>query len=822
MKYWFNKNATHFAIIGIFIAICFIYFTPAWQGKVLIQGDVFRAEAGQQEIMHFMEKDGKAPIWTNSMFGGMPAYLIWIEFPSNVATYISRYMRAIFPNTIDVMMLYLLGAYLLFNSLGLRPWLAALGSVALAFTSYNFIYVEAGHINQAFAISVLPAIIAGIIWAFRQKYLLGAVVLAFAMALEIRFNHIQVTYYLFIAVLVLLVIQGVYAYKQKAWSHFFKAVGYLAGATVIAVAVNAGLLWTTYEYSQESIRGHANLKTETKSADDKGLDKEYAYQWSQGIGENLTFLIPNAYGGGNTGNLDGDSNFAKILLNNGVPAGQAADIAKNAPTYWGAKPFTSGPWYFGAIVIFLFVLGLFIVKGPIKWWVVIAGVLCLFLSFGKNFPFISDLFFDYFPMYNKFRAVESILVIVAILVPILAVLAVDEVLKADKKDKKLAKKLLYALYITGGITLLIALLPEVFLSFRKGDDVQQFVQMFGVNQQVANELVNALVKDRVDLARSDAFRSFLFVLIGFASVWFLYKGKLKPASAIWILIIFVLIDMWSVDRRFLNKNNFVEKSRLKDVSGSTPREVDNLIRMDKDPDYRVLDLTSNPFTNASTSYFHLSIGGYHAAKLMRYQELVERQFTNSVNEDVLDMLNTRYVITSDNKNSQRIQKRSSAAGNAWFVDKVTFVKDNEEEMKAINSFDPNKEAFINQEFKSVLNDKRLGHPGNSSIHLVSYRPDNLKYEYSAPNDVMAVFSEIWYDKGWKAFVDGKQIPYVRANYVLRAAQLPGGNHQVEFKFEPSSYYTGEKISLIASILLILALIFVIWRENKENKVSVKA
>ncbi|WP_257659182.1 YfhO family protein [Parapedobacter lycopersici] len=813
MKTWFNNNATHLAVIGLFIAMSFLYFTPAWQGKVLFQHDVLQAQAGQQEILTIQERDGDMPLWTNSMFSGMPSYQVLIDLPSNITTYILRGFKWAFPHPIDVLLLYLLGSYLLFGVLRVKPWLAALGAVAFAFSSYNFIYIEAGHANKTYAIAFMAPILAGIILAFRGRYLLGAVILAFAMALEIRVNHIQVTYYLFLAALVLVGMELYRAVREKRLLDFGRALGYQAAAVVLALAVNASLLWPTYEYSKESIRGRANLATQSMERSDNGVSRDYAYQWSQGVGESLTFLVPNAYGGGMTTHLDADSEVGRILMNNGI----SPDAAASIPAYWGEKPFTSGPWYFGAGIVFLFVLGAVIVRGRLKWWLLGTTLLVLLLSFGRHFSLVSDIFFNYFPLYNKFRAVESILVIAALLVPVLAVLAINELITNGNQQKNLEKKLLYVLGGVGGVTLLIAVLPGLFLSF-KATNHQEVIQSYAQQLQdntLANELVAALVKDRAGLAQADGFRSLLVILITFGLVWLLVKQKLKSTTAVILLGVVTLIDLWGVDRRYLNAANFTDRLQL-NRQFNVEREVDRLIRMDKDPNYRVLDLTTNPFADARASYFHKSIGGYHAAKLMRYQELIERQFSSAINEDVLDMLNTRYLITRDNQGNERIQRRSTAAGNAWFVGQAAFVKDNEAEMQAINGFNPLKEAFIHAEFKPLLDEKKLTAPAEANIRLTAYRPDHLVYEYTASDDALAVFSEVWYDKGWKAYVDGKELPIVRANYLLRAVQLPGGNHQVEFKFEPQSYYAGESISLAASLLLVLGAGGAVWLERRRR------
>lgn len=817
MNNWFQRNATHLIIIGIFITLCLVYFSPALQGKGLFQSDVLQAKAMQKEIMDIKALDGKGPLWTNSMFGGMPAYQIWVQYPFNVTTYIISFFKTVFPNPIDVVLLYLLGAYLLFCVLRVNPWLAAAGAIAFAFSSYNFIIIEAGHSNKALAIAFFAPILAGILLTLRGKYWMGSAITALALALEIRSNHIQMTYYLFIALLIFIGIEIYHAFKNNTLKTLVQPAKFLVGALVIAVAVNASMLWTTYEYGQESIRGKSNL-TYSKAQPSNGLDKEYAYQWSQGVAENITFLVPNFYGGGSSTRLDENSEVVKTLSQKGVPADQALSFAQQLPTYWGEKPFTSGPFYFGAVVFFLFVLGLFVVKGRFKWWILSATVLSLLLSFGKNWPIVSDLFFDYFPMYNKFRAVESILVIAGFLFPILAILTVKEITESKTDQKELFQKFQYAVYSTAGLLLILIAVPGLFFNFTPSTHaglIDQLAQVTGGDRSFAEAIAQSLVNDRISLARTDAFRSLVFVVIGAGLVWALLKNKINSTLASIFFAIAILVDLWSVDRRYLNNDNFAEESAL--TQQFQPREVDQFILKDTSPDYRVLDLTIPTFSSATASNFHKTVGGYHAAKLKRYQEVLDKQFNNAINEDVLDMLNTKYVILNDPQTqSQKMQARSSACGNAWFVSKVTFVKDADEEMTAISSFDPKTEAFVGNEFKSLIDNKKVGFDPNGTIKLTNYRPDHLTYEYSTGKDMVAVFSEIWYDKGWKAFVDGEEIPYFRANYILRAAALPGGNHKLEFKFEPASYYTGEKIALLASILLVAGLGFAVYKERKEE------
>ena len=820
MKNWFKENQNHLIIIGIFLLLVVFYFSPVWQGKTLLQSDVMQARGSQKEIFDFREKDGNTPLWTNSMFGGMPTYQIWYDHANNIGSHIGPAIRALFPPPADVLLLFLLGGYFLFSVLKMRPWLAAVGAVALAFSSYNFIYVEAGHISKAYAIAYMAPIIGAVILCYRGSKLWGPSLLALFLALEIRANHIQVTYYLFIALLVLVGFELYYAIRDKKLKNFINASLLQLTGIIIALLVNASVLFPTYEYSKLTIRGQGNISKvdDGSGKSSSGLDKDYAYAWSQGIGETITFLIPDAYGGKSNGLLGPESNVVKVFKKLGMSEAEALQYANNAtPTYWGDKTFTQGTWYFGAGIIFLFVLAMFIVKDRLKWWILSATILTLLLSFGRHLPFISDLFFDYFPMYNKFRAVESILIVPSVLIPLLAIMGVNEIITKGNEIPQLDKKVLYSGAIIGAICLIIALMPSI-LSLRTSEHqtyVTSLQQGVG-NQELANELVNALIADRSEMASKDAWRSFFIVALTFGFVWFFIKKKLNVAVLIAALGVITLADLWTLDKRYLNNDSFVDKSVYD--RPIPEREVDQLIHMDKDLSYRVFDLTTSPFQDASTSYFHKSIGGYHAAKLMRFQELLEHQFNGTLNQDVLDMLNVRYIISKDEtNNSERINRRSTALGNAWFVDNIRFVKGSNAEMEALNTFDPKKEAIINEGLKDLFDNKTIGSPVNSEIKLVSYHPDTMKYEYTAPNQVFAVFSEIFYDKGWKAYVDGEEVPIIRTDYLLRGLSLPGGNHKVEFIFAPTSMKVSNIISLIASIVLVLGIGVAIWLSIKHRK-----
>lgn len=818
MNNWFKKNGIHIAIAAFFVALCFVYFAPAFQGKVLMQSDVQKAAATQSEIMKYKAIDGKSPLWTNSMFGGMPTYQIWLKYPKNITTHVITFLKVTFPNPVDTVLIYLLGTYFLLLVLGLSPWLAAAGAIAFAFSSYNFIFLEAGHSNQAMAIAFFPPILAGVLLTLRGKYWLGAALTAFFIAMEIRSNHIQMTFYLFIALLILVGIEFFHAYKNKTLPQFGKAFGFLTLGVVLAIAVNAGTLWTTYEYGQYSTRGKSNITTDSAQPNN-GLDKDYAYQWSQGVGETITLLIPNAYGGASSPILKEDSQVAKTIQAKGADAQQALGFAQQMPVYWGPKPFTSGPWYFGAFVLFLFIFGLFVVKSRLKWWLLSATLLSILLSFGKNFSVVSDLFFNYFPLYNKFRSVEFNLVIASLCVPILACLAVFEATKVGVDQKEIIKKLKTSACIVLGILIVLIGLPSVLFSFKSEthqDLLNQLNQMAGGDQSFGASVAQALVEDRISLFRADAFRSLLFIAVGIGVLWALINKKVSQPIGFIIIGLIILTDLWSVDKRYLNDEKFVAKAIM--TQQAQPREVDEFILRDKDPNFRVLDLTISTFQSADATYFHKTIGGYHAAKLKRFQELVDKQFTGSLNQDVLDMLNTKYFITPG-KDGQNVsmQVNPTASGHAWFVQSIQFADNNDQEMKAISSFDPKKEAIVHQEFKSLIDVKKVGVAQNGAIVLTSYHPDLLKYEYTADKDVVAVFSEIWYPKGWKMYVDGEEKPYFRANYILRAAVLPGGNHKVEWRFEPQSYFLGENISLIGSILLTLILAFALYKQRAPKQ-----
>ncbi len=825
MNNWFKRNGIHCIIAAVFLVICFVYFTPAFQGKTLGQSDVTGAQSTQKEINDYREK-GITILWTNQIFGGMPVFQIWAPYPDNLTTHVISTLKAIFPNPVDTVLILLFGTYFLFIVLKIKPWLAAAGALAFTFSSYNIILLVAGHSNQAFAIAFFAPLIASILMTLRGKYFTGGALTAFFLAMEIRANHVQMTYYLLLALLILLGIELYHAVKAKTTSSFLKSLVYLAGAALLALAINASLLWSTAEYSKDSYRGKSNL-TNNKKEPSEGLDKSYAYQYSQGVGECLTFLVPNAYGGPTYNDmLDQNSALAKVFLDKQLSPEQAVtytqQISNGFPglfTYWGEKrPSTSGPFYFGAVICFLFVFGLLFVKNRLKWWLLGTVLLTLLLSFGSNFPYVSDLFFNYFPLYNKFRTVESIIAVTSICFPILAFLAIQEII--DNPDKQVIfKKLKLTFYIIGGLLLLLIALPTLLLSFKSSDyqqGITYLTQALKGDSAMANTVANAIVSDRQSLERADAIRSLIFVVLAFGIIWAFVKQKINVTILSAALLVLILVDLWQVDKRYLKDANFTDKldNQVK------PREVDNFINRDPDPDFRVFDITQLEALKQDTfnPFFHKSIGGYSAARLKRYDELMDNQIMqNPPNHDVLDMLNTKYVITTDTARNLSMRTNPTACGHAWFVKSIKYAKNANEEMQAISSFAPKDEAIVDQQYKNVIDEKQSISDTSGTIKLTSYNPDHLVYETSSHSSQIAVFSEIYYNKGWTMQIDGVEKPYFRADYVLRAAQIPVGNHTIKFDFHPASYYTGEKISLAGSVLLILALGGAGYAEIKKKK-----
>lgn len=813
----------HLVALLLFIVIAFAYFLPVIEGKELVAHDTDSWRSMAQETIEYNKSHDDVTLWTNSMFGGMPNYQISMVQPNNVLQYVEKVIMS-FPRPVSNVFLYLICFYILLLSFGLKPWQAIAGAIGFTFASYNFIVIAAGHNSKAITIAYVAPLIGAVFLAFREKRFLGAVLTAFFLSLAIRANHIQILYYTLIILFFFAIVEFIFSIREKKFPDFLKSAGVLIIAAIIAVGMNATSLLTTYEYSHYTMRGKSNGLTADTQSSQHGLNKEYITQWSYGVDETLTLLIPDFMGGASTGKLSMKSETAGHLKNLGVPDGQIKQIVTQLPLYRGTQPGTSGPVYLGAIVIFLFVLSFFVVDKKLKWWLVPMIILTMMLSWGKNFMPLTDFFIDYVPMYNKFRAVSMTLFATGFGIALLAFLAMKEVYEGNISKEKLTKSITVSALITGGICLVFALVPSLAGSFVSPQDAQ-FQGDYAF-------LKDTLPLDRQSLLRSDAFRSLVFIILGAFVLWSFVKGFLKKNVSIALLAFFILIDLFPVAKRYLNDDNF-ESKRPTQLVQKTP--ADEAILQDKSQ-FRILDATVDIFNDATPSYFHKNIGGYHAAKLRRYQELINMQLTGEIGKlfgafgsattaesitpvfdslRVMNMLNIKYVIY--NKQAPPLVNPYHN-GNAWFVNNIRIAQDANEEMKLLGEIDTRHELVIDKSLASALPSK-VTPDSTAKISLKSYAPNHLIYSVDTKTDQVAVFSEIYYDKGWKATIDGKEVPYTRVNYLLRAMPLKAGSYDVEFRFAPGSYSTGNLLALISSVLLIIGLatyLFLFFRKKKNG------
>ena len=786
-----KKLSPHLIVILLFVGISFAYFSPVMQGKMIDTPDIKHWKGMSKEVYDFREKTGEEALWTNSMFSGMPAYQISTEYKGNLIQYVAKTISLGIPRPANLLFLYLLGFYLLLLSLKVDYRLSAVGAIAFAFSSYFFIIIMAGHMTKAHAIAYVPMVVAAVLYTYRGRMLLGGVLTALTVALELYANHLQITYYLVLVLILIGAVQFIKDFKANNLTSFAKRSGVLVLAALLASGTAITRLRTTMEYGTESTRGKSEL---TNNLDNKtsGLDKDYATSWSYGIAETFTLLIPNFYGGASQGELTTDSETYQAIKR----APNAKQLIKQLPLYWGTQPFTSGPTYAGSIVMFLFIFGLLFVKSEMRVWILLATIMSIMLAWGKNFMPLTDLFLDYFPGYNKFRAVSMILVIAEFTLPLLGFVALNKFLTTESTENEKTKPLKLAFYIVGGLALVFALIPNLFFDFVGGQD--DILAKSGWP-------VDALQSDRAGLLSADAWRSFIFIALTFGAMWMFLKNKLSSKYVILIVGVLVLADMWTINKRYLNDDNFVRSKKVE--IPYHPTVADNQILRDKDPNFRVFNQSVSTFNDASTSYFHKSIGGYHGAKLKRYQELIENHIAKG-NMAVLNMLNTKYFITPKGQ----VQQNPGTMGNAWFINEINTVANADAEIASLNGFNPANTAIVDVRFSAQMIDG-LDNVG-ASITLAEYKPNYLKYNSTSSKNGIAIFSEIYYDKGWNAYVDGELKPHFRANYVLRGMQIPAGIHVVEFKFEPAVYHVSERIALASSIILLLLLAFVSTKELK--------
>lgn len=810
-----------------FVLLSFAYFFPAdIENRILFQHDTAAGAGAGQEVKEYYEQTGERSRWTNSLFGGMPMYQIAPSYDSTKSLqWVQKAYQLFLPDYVCLTFMLMLGFYILLRVFGIPVWLAGLGGIMWAFSSYFFILISAGHIWKFITLAYVPPTIAGIVLAYRGKLLWGGILTALFVALQITSNHVQMSYYFFFVILFF-----VGAYFEKAWRtktlpQFFKASVVLIVAALVGIAANVSNLYHTYAYSKETMRGKSELVQTGDAAKQtsSGLDRDYITQWSYGIDETLTLLVPNFKGGASAALSQSETAMSKANP-------MYSSLYGSLTQYFGTQPMTSGPVYVGAFVLFLFVLGCFIVKGPLKWALIGATFFSIVLSWGKNFMPLTDFFIDYVPLYNKFRAVSSILVIAEFTIPLLAIFALKRLLEEPEILKQEKKPLGISLLLTAGIALLLAVAPG---SIGSGYVPAQEAQMLqnAVNQQMipANELSGILAnlgEMRAELVSSDALRSFIIIGIGCSLLWLYASGKLRSSLTIAGITILCLADMWGVNKRYLNDAQFVPHSIRTETFTKT--NTDELILQDTSLDYRVLNFATSTFDDNNTSYWHKSVGGYHPAKLRRYQEMIEHHISpemqaaykaiataggemDSVDANkfrILNMLNTKYFIFPAGQQRQTVPiLNPHAYGNAWFVNKVQYVNNANEEIDALDSIIPTETAVVDARFKDVLKGTTESYKDSlSSIRLTSYTPNRLTYETNNAQDGIAVFSEIYYPDGWHVTIDGQPAELARADYILRTMYVPAGQHTIEMRFDPTSLHVTEGIAYGALALLVIGII----------------
>ena len=825
--------------IAFFVLISVAYFfVPMTHGEVLGNGDNTAGKGLGRDLQEYTEKTGETSRWTNSVFSGMPTYQIAPSYKStSVLTHVEQAYHLWLPQYVWYLFAYLLGFYILLRAFDFRQSLAALGSVIWAFSSYFLIIIAAGHIWKVMALAYLPPMIAGIVLSYRGKYMWGLVVTAIFTAFEINANHAQMTYYYLFIILFMVIAFLVNAIREKKMPQFVKASLVCVIAAVIGIAINASNLYHTWQYQKESMRGKSELvsKTDPKNQTSSGLERDYITQWSYGIGETWTLLIPNAKGGASEPMINN-----AIVQEKGDP--QYEQVYQSLGQYWGEQPGTSGPVYVGAFVLFLFILGLFIVKGPMKWALLAATILSILLSWGKNLMGFTDFFLDYIPMYAKFRTVASILVIAEFTIPLLAMMTLKKIVDDPDSVAKHMKYLWISLACTAGIALVFWMMPGIFFDFISSAENQALSQ---IPADQLSPLKSNIISLREAIFRADCMRSIIVILIGVILLLLFKAKKLQGKYFVGCVIALCLIDMWAVDKRYLNDGMFQLKDDVDQPIAKT--QADNEILRDRGMDYRVVNMTTNTFNENNTSYYHKSIGGYHAAKLRRYNELIEHYIAPEMqnmnktlapqnlsegsdkmlevtdknnNMPVLNMLNTKYLIVGPQGQQPIAVRNKSAMGNAWFVNKVDYVDNANEEMDGIGKIDLHHEAVADKKFEQLLG-KSAQNDSTATATLVGYEPNNLTYDVNSKNGGVVVFSEIYYPE-WTATVDGQPTEVGRVNYVLRAVNVKPGKHKVVLDFHPKSVSVTETISYIASVILLLAIIGIVvfeWRKKKVVAVA---
>ena len=803
------KFLPHFIVLVLFVIISLAYFSPVLQGKKIFQSDIVQYTGMAKQQNDFRKSTGKETYWTNAAFGGMPTYQLGAKYPHNYIKKLDLRLRFL-PRPADYLFLYFIGMYILFLVLKLDYKLAFVGALAFGFSTYLIIILGVGHNAKAHAIAYMPLVLSGILLALRGNYLKGFILTTIAMALELVANHFQMTYYLLLVVLVIGLVYMIDSYKKKKLPIFFKGVGVLVLAVVFAIGLNATNILATKEYADTSTRGKSELTINSDGSSkeaNKGLDYDYITEYSYGKLESFNLFIPRFMGGGSSEPLPDNPKSMNAIMQLGASPQEANQILNQVPMYWGDQPIVAAPAYIGAIIVFLAILALFLIKGKLKWWLVTGIILSLLLSWGKNFSMLTDFFIEYIPLYNKFRAVSSIQVLLELLMPILAILGLQQFFfNSSITSEKKKKALSYASGITAGIAIVFILFKASLFNFSSPYD-SYFIKDLGPN------FVDAMKEDRMTLFTNDAIRSLVLVVLSAGFLWFFLKAKLKQGTAIALFALLILIDLVGVDRRYVNSDDFVVASVMTHPFQENFADKEIL----KDTDYfRVYDVTSSPFNSGRASFYHNALGGYHAAKPARIQD-VDNFYLSKGAIGILNMMNVRYIITKGKGGTKVPQRNPYANGPAWFVENVMIAENANEELLLLDSLDTKRTAIIHQEFSQKLPLENIERDSTATITLKSHAPNYLVYESSTVSPQLALFSEAYYSNGWNAYIDGQPVTHFRANYLLRAMKIPEGNHIIEYKFEPAVVAIGSKISLATSALFLLVLLGAIFYNYRKKE-----
>lgn len=820
MQFDFKKLLPHIYIILGFIVISFLFSYPQLDGLQLYQSDYVQWKSMAKEGMDWHEKTGENVMWSNSMFGGMPTFTYYVPESNNYIYPLQTTIMDIMGKPAGFLFLAMLGFYILSLILGFNKWLRLAGAVAYAFSTYNITLIEAGHETKMWGLAYIPMLIGGLILLYRGKWWTGIPVLGISMALLMGTGHYQIMYYTFFIIIGLVVTFFFTALKEGTLKTFFIASALALVTAAIGVGPSMQGFLATLEYNKTTMRGGESELTINHDENKKGggLDKDYAFGWSNSWGESFTVLVPMLYGGSNRENIGENSETYEVMTGMGVPEQNAAGFVESFPGYWGPQPFTGGPFYFGAIVVFLFVLGMMIIKSPHKWWILAVSVLAFLMSTGKHFPSLNYFLFDTLPGFNKFRVPNMILIIPQLLFPLLAVWALHDIVEGSLSKEELWKKIRTAGIATGGLCLVLALGGSMFFDFKSFRDPQmkeQLAKSFQ-NEAAAAKVMSAVQADRADMAMSSGILSAVFIALAVGLLWAYSKDKIKGQYAVIGIAALTAIDLMKIDARYLNEENYIDPEQYE--SQFTPRPVDQQIKQDQDPYYRVLDLSVDPFNNATQAAHHKCIGGYSPAKMEIYQDLIDVHMRTGFNREVLNMLNTKYIISPQGANGQPVAiPNVEACGNAWFVEQIQWEETADNEILALKAgnigeqpdsntqeFNPKQTAVLRSTYKNDFDGYSLDKDSAAYVKLAEYGLNDISYVSNNSKNGFAVFSDIYYPYGWKAYIDGNETPIYRTNYLLRALKVPAGEHKIEFKFHPEKFYTGDKIAMVSSLLLILA------------------